>query len=149
MPVVTLALSMVLRLIPQLARQAQDTRNAMRVAIGTSARKEEASRLLGMLLSNALEDSVERSDSMRARGWGASRTRTVLRMHAFRRKDALALTGVAILLATSAIGLTTYVSGWQFYPRMHTVAPTAALAPFALLVLLPACMVWAGRLVED
>ena len=91
LPSVTLAVSMVMRLVPQLVRRARDARTVAEVTVGRRHGMNEALRILGVLLAWSLEDSVERSDSMRARGWGAGVRRHVYRSHLVRRRDVQAL----------------------------------------------------------
>ena len=103
-------------------------------------------RLLGTLLTWSLEDSVERSDSMRARGWGAHARRSTYRAHTLRRRDVCALACVLSLVGLAAWGVARTVAGWRFYPRMEGTTPPWALVPFAALCLLPAGLVVADGL---
>lgn len=141
LPATTLAVSMVMRLIPQLLRRAQDTRGVMRVATGSTDTAREGMRLLGVLLTWSLEDSVERSDSMRARGWGAVEQRSVYRTQCLRRRDLAATVMLALLLVAAALGVAKMLRGWQFYPTMHGSEPLWVLVPYALLVALPTLLV--------
>lgn len=143
LPSVSLAASMVMRLIPQLMRRARATRAVLRATSGARHGRAEGMKLLGILLTWSLEDSVERSDSMRARGWGASvgRRRRPYRSHAFRTHDLVALIAIALLVAVAAEGVMRTVAGWHFYPRMGGDASLWALVPYALLCLLPTVVV--------
>jgi energy-coupling factor transport system permease protein len=137
LPSVTLATSMVMRLIPQLMRRGQVARDVAHASSASGKGPREGVRLLGVLLTWSLEDSVERSDSMRARGWGAHASRTAYRSHMLCRRDVCALLALAALFAASAWGVRQTLAGWQFYPRMHGTASVLVLAPYALLALLP------------
>ena len=146
LPSIALAISMVMRLIPQLMRRGEETRRVTRIARGTGHVRSDMMRLLGVLLTWSLEDSVERSDSMRARGWGAAQRRSTYRAHRFRRRDGVALALNALLVAASAAGVGVTVRGWRFYPRMSGTAPLWTLVPFVLLVLVPTFMLVADRM---
>lgn len=146
LPSVTLAVSMVMRLVPQLVRRARDARTVAEVTVGRRHGMNEALRILGVLLAWSLEDSVERSDSMRARGWGAGVRRHVYRSHLVRRRDVQALLLLILLFALSAFGVSRTLLGWRFYPRMQGTASPALLAPYVLLALLPSLALLADRL---
>ncbi len=141
LPSVALALSMVMRLIPQLVHRGCEARDALRATTGSTRGRGEASRLLGVLLIWSLEDSVERSDAMRARGWGSGVRRSVFRSHGLRRRDVAALVVLGVLMGLAAWGVVRTVSGWQFYPRMGGTTSAAVLAPYALLCFLPSLSV--------
>lgn len=156
LPTASLALSMTLRLVPQLLRRATAVRSSLEATTaatesGQLARSSLSQsgrtrvRVLGSLVSWALEDSLERSDSMRARGWGAVSRRTTFRPHRMRRRDVAALVVVAALLACSAFAVWTAVTSWRFYPSMQGGAPLAAYACYAAFCILPTAYV----LVED
>ena len=149
LPVASLALSMTLRLVPQLLRRSTAVRTSLTAttAAGTGASSPGRARVrvLGSLVSWALEDSLERSDSMRARGWGSGARRTTFRPHRFRARDAAALAMVAALLVVSALAAWRAVSSWRFYPTMHGGADAWAYVAYAALVLLPTAYVLAER----
>ena len=141
-PTATLALSMCARLVPQLVTRASEIRgtreattaarpdeNALRRAVGTST----------ALLTWALEDSLVRSDSMRARGWGALARRTSFRPRRFAIRDACAL--ALIVAALAGAGFLAWVawSQWSFYPVMPALVAWWGYLPIAVLFLLPAC----------
>lgn len=141
LPSVSLAVSMVMRLIPQLVRRAQHVRAALDANAGSPKGGRQAMRMLSVLLTWALEDSVERSDSMRARGWGSVQRRSIYRSHTLRRRDALALVILASLIALSAWGVVRTLAGWRFYPRMQGTASFWVLLPYVALSLLPTASV--------
>ena len=141
LPAITLATSMVMRLIPQLKERGREARVVVEATRGKGGVHSQSMRLMGVLLTWSLEDSVERADSMRARGWGATAKRTVLHQHAFRLRDGAALLVVLALLAASAVGVRLTLAGWRFYPRMEGTASPLVLVPYALLALLPTALV--------
>lgn len=150
LPTASLALSMTLRLVPQLLRRSTSVRTSLTATTAAAASGGPDNgdgpgrarvRVLGSLVSWALEDSLERSDSMRARGWGSGRRRTTFRPHRFRRRDAVALAVVAALLLASAFAVWVAVSSWRFYPTMRGSAPLAAYVCYAALCLAPTAYV--------
>ena len=147
LPTASLALSMTLRLVPQLLRRSIAVRTSLTAttAAGGQDVGRARVRVLGSLVSWALEDSLERSDSMRARGWGSVPRRTTFRPHRMRRRDVVALAVVAVLLACSALAVWAAVTSWRFYPTMQGGAPLVAYVCYAVLCLLPTAYV----LVED
>lgn len=146
LPSVTLAVSMVMRLIPQLMRRGRVARDVARASSASGKGLREGVRLLGVLLTWSLEDSLERSDSMRARGWGARATRTTFRTHTLGTCDVVALGAIAVLFALSAWGVRQTLAGWQFYPRMQGSASAWVLVPYAVLALLPTLAVLVDEL---
>ena len=141
LPTFALMLSMTMRLVPQLISRASTVRTALTAT--TSARspgsgKAARVRVMDALMSWALEDSLERSDAMRARGWGASEHRSSYDPHPFKTRDLIALALVAGLIVLAAFGVRDIVAGWGFYPTMESTAPAWSLVPAALLYALPA-----------
>lgn len=148
-PTISLAASMTMRLVPQLIARAATVRTVLLAT--TSAqdpRSEKASRVRVMdtLMSWALEDSLERSDAMRARGWGASSRRSSYDAHPFRLRDLLALALVLGLITLAAFGAHDIVSDWRFYPQMAGPVPARSFLPPAILFALPALCVGLERL---
>ena len=141
LPTASLALSMTLRLVPQLLRRSTAVRTSLTATTaagqGAASPARARVRVLGSLVSWALEDSLERSDSMRARGWGSGARRTTFRPHRMRRRDVVALAVVVLLLAASTLAVWTAVSSWRFYPRMQGGARLWAYVCYAVLCLLP------------
>ena len=138
---VPLVASMASQLVPQLLRRARTVRSTLAACTAAGARpglRDELTRTSTMLLTWSLEDSVERADAMRARGWESGMPRTQYRPERLRGRDVAALAGIAALLALSAACAWAACSGWRFYPRMEGLAPWWLYAPFVLPALLPA-----------
>lgn len=108
-PALSLLLTMVLRLIPNLTRKARQLLGSRR-GIGKGAAKESTNReklrdgmtLLSALTDWALEGSIVTGDSMRARGYGSAK-RTSFRIYRLTVRD-LVLTGLMVLLAAAVMG---------------------------------------------
>ena len=148
---VPLVASMAAQLVPQMLGRARSVRAAARACTAAGPRppaRDELLRTSTMLLSWSLEDSLERADAMRARGWESGSPRTRYRPERFRARDAVAAAGIAALLALGAAGAWAACSSWEFYPRMSGLAPWWCYLPFALLALLPAVAELAARWAE-
>lgn len=148
---VPLVASMAAQLVPQMLGRARAVRAAARACTAAGPRppaRDELLRTSTMLLSWSLEDSLERADAMRARGWESGSPRTRYRPERFRARDAVAAAGIAALLALGAAGAWAACSSWEFYPRMSGLAPWWCYLPFALLALLPAVAELAARWAE-
>ncbi|MBM6817442.1 hypothetical protein H6A23_09840 [Olsenella uli] len=148
---VPLVASMAAQLVPQMLGRARSVRAAARACTAAGPRppaRDELLRTSTMLLSWSLEDSLERADAMRARGWESGSPRTRYRPERFRARDAVAAAGIAALLALGAAGAWAACSSWEFYPRMSGLALWWCYLPFALLALLPAVAELAARWAE-
>lgn len=144
MPVVSTMVVMVSQLVPQLMRRSRtvgaalDACTAARTPV--AAPHVRAARLSGVLMSWAMEDSLERSDAMRARAWGASERRTTWRRHDFRGRDAALLACVLGLVALNAPLVALAMQAWWFYPTMAQLGWWWGYVPYAVLVLLPCAL---------
>ena len=100
-----LVASMASQLVPQMLGRAKTVRATVAACTAAGRRpglRDELTRTSTMLLAWSLEDSVERADVMRARGWESGRPRTSYRLERLRRRDAAALAGIAGLLVACA-----------------------------------------------
>ena len=135
-----LVASMASQLVPQLLARSRTVRATLAACTAAGPRKglaSELTRTSTMLLAWSLEDSVERADAMRARGWESGRPRTSFRPERLRGRDAWALVGIGALVALSAGCAWAACAGWRFYPKMSGLGPAWLYLPFAVLVLLP------------
>lgn len=135
-----LATSMASQLVPQLVARSRVVRATLAACTAAGPRKglaSELARTSTMLLTWSLEDSVERADAMRARGWESGIPRTLYRPERLRGRDAWALAGIVALIALSAACALAACAGWRFYPKMSDVGPVWPYLPFAALVALP------------
>ena len=139
-PTISLMASMTMRLVPQPVRRASAVRTALGATTASGADgdgKAARVRVMDALMSWALEDSLERGDAMRARGWGASQRRSSYDAHPFRSRDLVALALVIGLVVLAALGVHTIMGNWYFYPSMAGTSDYASLVPAALLYVLP------------
>lgn len=136
------------QLVPQLLRRARVVRSTLAACTAAGTRpslRDELVRTSTMLLTWSLEDSVERADSMRARGWESGIARTQYRSERLRSRDIAALVGIAVLLALCTACAWTACSSWRFYPRMEGLGFWGLYVPFVLLVSLPAAVAIGAR----
>lgn len=148
---VPLVVSLAAQLVPQLLRRARLVRECAEACTAAGARPgayDAAVRTSTLLLGWSLEDSLERADAMRARGWESGRPRTSYRLERVGARDVTALAALAALLAACAACAWAACSGWRFYPRMPELGPSAVYLPFALLALLPSAAELLARLRE-
>lgn len=146
-----LVAGMVAQLVPQLLRRSRGVCASLAACTAAGPRpgaRDALTRASSLLLSWSLEESLERADSMRARGWESGRPRTAYRPERLRPRDVAALAGIAALLIVTATCAWAVCAQWRFYPRMSGLGPWWACVPCALLALLPAAAELAARLRE-
>lgn len=151
-PIVSLMISMAMRLIPRFVRQGRVIADVQDVALSCA---DEGSRQLAagrgglvrrrmrqssVLMGWAMEDSLETADAMRARGWGAVGRRTTYARYRFAPRDVLALLLIAMAGALCAIAAWRCTSSFAFYPRIAPMGPLPAYAPYAAWMLAPAAL---------
>lgn len=145
-PALSLLLSMTLRLIPRLKHQIGLISHAQK-CIGMDAgtgnivqRARHGMRILSILTTWALENAVETSDSMKARGYGLH-GRTSFSPFRFDCRDAVYLSVIALLTVLCIIGQVTGVAYFQYYPYVKWAHPQAftvvMAAAYLLLCFLP------------
>ncbi len=108
-PALSLLLTMILRLIPDLMRKARQIITARR-SIGKGAGENAPRRqklrdgmdVLSALTDRALEGGIITADSMGARGYGAAR-RTAFRLYRFTLRDGVLLGAMVLLLAGTVL----------------------------------------------
>lgn len=150
LPVTALVASMAAHLVPQLMRRSHVVRQTLAActASGQAVPEGRAGHVAvsGVLLGWALEDSLERADAMRARGWGARNVRTRYRRVRMGAGDAAAL-ALLVPLAVLAVWLGLVAAGqWSFYPAMPHLVSWWGYVPYGLLMAAPAVAELACRL---
>ena len=108
--------------------------------------RERLTRESGQLMTWALEDSLERADAMRARGWESGTRRTSYRADILRESDAAKTCGVVVLALLCAFLAVVACGQWSFYPVMPALVCWWGYAPYAALMLLPAAAAVAERI---
>ncbi len=136
-PSLSLLLTMVLRLIPDLVRKAGQI-FAGRKSIGKAGTTKKERLLGGMavisaLTDRALEGGIVTADSMRARGYGCAR-RTSFQIYRFTLRDGVLL-GLMAVLAALVLGL----GGTEavYTPAISIAPPGLGLAAYGAFLLIP------------
>ncbi|WP_294161332.1 energy-coupling factor transporter transmembrane component T [uncultured Senegalimassilia sp.] len=145
LPTVTLMVSQVLRLVPQFVsrgRAVLAVQNAASAATAQTKREKAAARLrvVNVLMGWGMEDSLERSDAMRARGYNCGAKRTSYRRFRIGRADVCVLVCLLVLVAASVACALVELSGYAFYPTMKPIGPWWRFAPYALFMLFPVAL---------
>lgn len=162
LPVVSTMVSMAIQLVPQLRRRygvVSSTRSACTcaqapavegpaVAPGKGASRMGYVNVSTVLMAWAMEDSVERADAMRARGWEVGGPRSRYRLQTLRVRDVVLATAVGSLALACALLAWVAQSQWSFYPTMPALVPWWGYAPYAALSLGPAVVTAVGRVRE-
>lgn len=139
-PSLSLLLTMVLRMIPNLVRKCRQilgSRKSIGKGAGESSSAKEklhdAVSILSALTDWALEGSIVTADSMRSRGYGCAR-RTSFRLYRMTSRDWGLL---AVLLAL--MGATLALGGFSaaFTPELSIESPTWGLAAYCVFLWIP------------
>ncbi|NLF79788.1 MAG: energy-coupling factor transporter transmembrane protein EcfT [Clostridia bacterium] len=154
-PAFSLLFTMGLRSVPRFARQARRIAEAEQ-GLGRDfshgplrQRLRLLIKIISILITWALENSIETADSMKSRGYGLP-GRSSFSLWRWRRRDTIAILLIVIsggwLMAAAACQTLAY----GFFPRLTSLLPNAwggsALIAYALLLLLPwGCEIAARR----
>lgn len=145
-PALSLILSMVLRFVPKYKNQIQRVSQAQRcigrdVSDGTAlSRAKHGMKILSIMTTWALENSVETADSMRSRGYGL-RGRTNYAIYRFDTRDKRMLTGI-LLCGAVVLGAVILKSvNVLYFPAFQVSAlskgSVAAYIGYGILCMLP------------
>lgn len=147
-PKLSLVLSMALRFIPAYIRQSRRVSRAQK-AMGLysgksiSDRVRNRMRVLTAMISWSLENAMDVSASMKARGYGQKK-RTNFSIFRFQRSDCALLAVCIVLLAVTLIGMAAGITDFTYYPgisRIETSPATVAVyAAFGALSVLPSVL---------
>ncbi len=151
-PVVSLMISMTMRLIPRFVRQGRLIADVQDVALSCADADERGAagargglmrrrmRQSSVLMGWAMEDSLETADAMRARGWGAAERRTTYARYRFTSRDALGMVLIAVAGVPCAVVAWRCATTFTFYPRLSPLGPSPAYIPYAAWMLVPAAL---------
>ena len=140
-PVIALMISMCMRLIPQFLRRGR-TVLAVQDAIDVPGRApadpvRSRLRASSVLMGWGMEDSLERADAMRSRGWGAATRRTTYVRYRLGHSDVAALVGLAPFGAAAVAVAWTATAQYSFYPQLSVPAPWPGYIVYAAWMVLP------------
>lgn len=142
MPTLSLMISMMLRLVPQLLRQAKEINTIQEINTpcresGRQARLAARVRQSSVLMSWSMENSLDTADAMRARGWGSTKKRTTYQHHHFKMRDGVLLAVLIIFLILNTLLAIVAVSQFEFYPTISTLVLWWGYIPYAAFAFLP------------
>lgn len=146
LPSLSLVLSMCFRFVPLFKEQFKEISDAQK-AVGRDVsqgglfkRARQFLREVSILVTWSMENSIETSDSMRARGYGL-RGRSSFSLFRFDRRDGLMLGFVLLLTALVAVGCFQGQNNIYYYPAIVIHPPTLWSAvssiAYGLLLFLP------------
>ena len=148
LPKLTLILSIALRYIPLLRKQAKRVRDTQK-ALGLFRDENLLDRLRGelrifsVLVSWALENGIITADSMCARGYGVGR-RTRFALFRFQLRDGLMCLACLLLGGCTIAAIAGDALACSFYPNFALPSPNAlgciAYVAYAILALFPALL---------
>ncbi|MBQ7054852.1 MAG: energy-coupling factor transporter transmembrane protein EcfT, partial [Oscillospiraceae bacterium] len=135
-PQISLILSMALRFVPMLRRQANKLTRTQK-AMGMYSSDSYAERIrssvssISVLIGWSLENAVETGKAMRARGYGLKK-RTHYSDYRFVTQDAVILIICAVLWGTVLFGMSRGVLDFSYYPQISAI-PSEGLSVICYL----------------
>lgn len=144
LPALGLMLSMSLLFVPKFNAELREVRNAQRLLFpeksGLIPRIKNAVRVLSVMISRALEDSLETADSMKARGYGL-KGRTAYSRYRMTGQDWFLLSVTIVLTAAIAVFCFCKTARFRYYPsvtQLKSAADTFIFyGTYAVLLLIP------------
>lgn len=144
-PKISLIISMALRFIPNFKRQLKRVSRAQK-AMGMYSSKSyydrirNAMRIFMAMISWSLENSIEVSLSMKARGYGVVK-RTTFSLFRFRKNDVYILSAIVLLSLVSLFGIAMGETIFYYYPSISAInfSPLAVTAyiSYGIIATLP------------
>jgi energy-coupling factor transport system permease protein len=145
-PAFSLLFTMSLRSVPRFARQARliaDSERGLGRDISTGPLRQRlhlAIKILSILITWALENSIETAESMKSRGYGLP-GRSAFALWRWQRRDSLALSLILGLGGWVLAGAISHALAYSYFPRLQSLLPNgygiSVLAAYLLLALLP------------
>lgn len=145
LPIVSLMVSQVMRLVPQFVARGRGiaaAQDAVSAAAPQTKRQQTAGRLriVSVLMGWGMEDGIERSDAMRARGYDCGARRTTYKRYRFGRADASVLAAIVALAAVAGACAAAVCLRFSFYPTLSGWGAWWAYLPYALLMAVPSAL---------
>ena len=145
LPIVSLMVSQVMRLVPQFVARGRGiaaAQDAVSAAAPQTKRQQTAGRLriVSVLMGWGMEDGIERSDAMRARGYDCGARRTTYKRYRFGRADASVLAAIVVLAAIAGACAAAVCLRFSFSPTLSGWGAWWAYLPYALLMAVPSAL---------
>lgn len=156
-PALSLILSMCLRFVPRFSAQARLISNAQKcigrdLTNGSILQKSKHGiKILSILVTWALENSIETADSMKARGYGLP-GRTAFSIYKFCKRDAAAAAYITSCATAVLVGAATGAYRFRYFPTIQgewiglgsiaVFAAYFALAAFPIIVNVKEGLAW-------
>lgn len=145
LPIVSLMVSQVMRLVPQFVARGRGiaaAQDAVSAAAPQTKRQQTAGRLriVSVLMGWGMEDGIERSDAMRARGYDCGARRTTYKRYRFGRADASVLAAIVVLAVIAGACAAAVCLRFSFYPTLSGWGAWWAYLPYALLMAVPSAL---------
>ena len=145
LPIVSLMVSQVMRLVPQFVARGRGiaaAQDAVSAAAPQTKRQQTAGRLriVSVLMGWGMEDGIERSDAMRARGYDCGARRTTYKRYRFGRADASVLAAIFVLAAIAGACAAAVCLRFSFYPTLSGWGAWWAYLPYTLLMAVPSAL---------
>lgn len=150
MPNAALVLSMIMRMLPKFQRQYRTIRQVQNILIKHTAHPMLSQIRLSivcfsMMITWALETSIDTADSMKARGYGTCR-RTTFQLFHFERRDVLFLVVLSIITLLLWFLQHQRFSHFYFYPERtlitYTLLDLLGYGCYILLFAMPLILEW-------
>ena len=141
-PVVTLMITQVMRLVPQFLSRGRSivmVQDAVSAAAPRTRRQKRGGRIrvVSILMGWGMEDGIERSNAMRARGYDCGARRTMYKRYRLVASDTAVLMVVVLFAAINAVLVYIACSQYQFYPTASVLVAWWGYVPYALMMLIP------------
>ena len=149
LPSLGLLLAMALRFVPKFNAELKEVRAAQTLLYpqksGFLPRIRSAVRVLSVMISKALEESIETADSMKARGYGL-KGRTSYSRYRMTAADWLVLAVTLLLTAVLLIYCISGAARFRYFPSVTEISLSAGgfvfYSAYAVLLLVP--LIWKG-----
>ena len=120
-PSLGLVLSMAFRFVPRFTEQFREVRTAQKLLgkekNGFVEKTKTAVRVISVMLSHALEGSIETADSMKARGYGL-KGRTAYSNYRFNKRDAFFLALICVFITALIVLRVLGAAKYRYYPSV-------------------------------
>ena len=142
-PTLSLAISMISRWVPTMVKRGRVIYDSQEALIGgengDASKKGAFSRgvrMASVLVGLGMEDSIQTSDSMRARGWGLTR-RTSYARYRWHPREYLVLGFLLVMIALNAVLMYIATSQFAYYPTMSQLHPWWGYLPYVAMLAIP------------